>query len=476
MSASDPALLPVGRPTATSLAGEVRALVRLAFPVVVVQVGIMAMGTVDTMFVGRISATALAGVALGNYYFFLIAVFGMGLLLVLDPVIAQAIGARNEVAVARGVQRGLLLAVGVTGVASLCMVPAEPIFRLLRQPAEIIPIATRYVWASIPGVLPFYVFVVFRQTLQARRRLAAVVLTIIAANLLNALFNWMFIYGHAGAPALGPVGSAWASTVSRWTMCLLLTAAGWTALRPSVLPWRGDALRWRPLWRMIKLGAPIGWQQQLEVGVFVVVAVMMGGMGPTQLAAHQVAINIAALTFMVPLGVAGAAAVLVGHGVGRGDARETRRAARAAFVCGVGFMMMSTLVFIAFPRTIAGAFTSAADVLTLAAVLIPIAGVFQVFDGVQAVAGGVLRGLGETRSSMIANAIGFWMIGLPLSVYLGFHTHAGPRGLWWGLVAGLGAVALMLVARVWFLLRRELRSVIIDDDSVHGGDAVLASM
>jgi MATE family multidrug resistance protein len=209
----------------------------------------------------------------------------------------------------------------------------------------------------------------------------------------------------------------------------------------------------------VRLGLPIGAQQGLEFGAFGTVGLLMGRLGTVPVAGHQAALNLAALTFMVPLGVGAAAAVRVGHAVGAGDARGARRAAAAALACGVGFMAASALVLLAAPRALAGLYTSDAAVLALAASLIPIAGVFQVFDGLQVVSLGVLRGAGDTRVPMLVNAVGFWLLGLPLGAWLGLRTSLGPPGLWWGLVAGLAVVGVVLGARVRWRLRGGVRRV-----------------
>jgi MATE family multidrug resistance protein len=436
----------------------------MAIPIVVVQVGLMMMGTVDTIMVGHQSATALASAALGNLFLFAVLVFGMGGLLALDPVIAQAVGAGDDSAVARGMQRGLLLAAIVTIPTSLLLLPGEAVLTALRQPSEIIPTAARYAWASIPGVFPFFAFIVLRQSLQAMGRLAPIVTTIVVANLINVVLNWVLIFGRLGFPELGAVGAAIASSISRWIMALMMLAVGWPMLRTHLLPVRRETLRLGPLLRMAALGVPIGFQYALEMGAFTVVALLVGHIGAVQMAAHQVAINLAALTFMVPLGVSGAAAVLVGQAVGRGDAAAARRSAGAALLIGVAFMCITALAFLSFPTAFARIYTTDPVVIGIAVVLLPIAGVFQVFDGLQVVSIGVLRGVGDTRAPMVIAAFGYWIIGLPVSAYLGFRAGMGAAGLWWGLVAGLASVALILMVRVRLRVSGELRRVVIDDD------------
>lgn len=437
-------------------------MLRLAVPVVVIQVGMMAMGVVDTIMVGHISARALAAVALGNLYFFGLAVFAMGTLMVLDPVVAQAFGAGDRAAVGRAVQRGVLLAALLTIPVALLLTLAAPVFNLARQPAEVVPLAASYAVVTAPGVFPFLLFVVFRQSLQSMGRTAPIVAAIVGANLVNAALNWVLIYGYLGFPALGVVGSAWATSISR----ALLAAGLWVGARrelgPLLWPLRPGIWQWEPLSRMLRLGMPIGAQHVLEFGAFALVALMMGWIGMREMAGHQIAINLAALTFMVPLGVGDAGSVLVGQAVGRGDPEGTRGAARAALACGVTFMSLTAAIFLAFPEPLARLYSRDLDVVRVAATLIPIAGVFQVFDGLQVVAAGILRGLGDTRVPMLVNLLGYWLIGIPVSVYLGFGTGLGPVGLWWGLVLGLALVGASLLLRVRARLARRQSRVVID--------------
>ena len=437
-------------------------MLRLAVPVVTIQVGMMTMGVVDTVMVGHISAEAIAAVALGNLYFFALAVFGMGTLMVLDPVVAQAVGARDEPAAARAVQRGVLIAALLSLPTAVLLVVAAPVFALARQPSEIIPLAADYAVTSVPGVLPFLLFIVFRQSLQAVGRTAPIVWAILAANLVNVALNWVLIFGHLGAPALGVVGSAWATSISRGLLAVGLWLAARDQLTPMLFPPRPEIWRLAPLTKMLRLGVPIGAQHVLEFGAFALVALMMGWMGTREMAGHQIAINLAALTFMVPLGVGDAASVLVGRAVGRGDVPATRGAARAALACGVAFMTATGLTFLSWPEQLANLYTPNPEVIGVAASLIPIAGVFQVFDGLQVVLSGVLRGLGDTRAPMLANLVGYWILGLPVSVYFGFKMNRGPAGLWWGLVLGLAVVAVTLLIRARGRLTRQQPRVVID--------------
>lgn len=436
---------------------ELRATIALAVPVVLVQVGFMAMGLVDTIMVGRVSALVLAAVALGNLYFVNVTIFGMGTLLALDPLVAQAAGAGNERAVSQAMQRGLVIALGLCALTTFVLAPAAPVLRALGQSPLIVPNAASYARISIIGAVPFFAFIVMRQSLQALHRVAPIVWTMLAANVTNAGLNWVFVYGHLGSPALGAAGSAIATAISRWLMLILLLGLAWPELRPRLVPFQRDAFEATALRRMLRLGMPIGAQQALEIGAFGAIGLLMGVLGPVEMAAHQIAITLASLTFMVPVGVATAVAIRVGRAIGAGNDVGARAAVRAAYLCGLGFMTITAIVFVTLPHLLARAFTTDARVATLAAALIPIAGLFQIFDGAQAVGAGVLRGMGDTTAPMVGMLGAYWVVGVPIGAYLGFHTAMRAVGLWWGFVVSLAAVAAFLYGRIQVVFRRELR-------------------
>ena len=440
-----------------------RELLRLALPIATVQVGWMMMGVVDTIVVGHLSATALAAVALGNLYWFMTTILGFGVLMAMDPIVSQAVGASDELAITRGIQRGVLLSVVVSALSTALLLVAEPALALARQPADVVPLAAEYAHISTWGVLPFFVFAVLRQSLQAMSQVRHIVVTMVVANIVNAVLDWALVFGKLGAPAMGVAGAAWATALSRWLMAIALIVFSWRVLHPHLRSVRREVFDASTLWRVMKLGVPIGVQFQLEFSAFAAIALLMGRFGTSEMAGHQIALNLASLTFMVPVGVAGAAAVLVGQAVGRGDEAGARASAKTSLVAGVGFMSITAVFMLLVPELIARIYTTDPVAGAIAAMLIPIAGVFQIFDGVQAVCGGILRGLGDTRTPMLVNIVGFWLIGIPISLFLGFRTASGPAGLWWGLVAGLVVVSLILVLRVRISLRRALVRLVIDE-------------
>lgn len=452
------------------------ALFRLAGPLVLIQVGTMLMGVVDTVMVGQVSPAALAAAALGNMYFFGLSIFGMGVLFALDPIVAQALGAGDALAVRRGLQRGLVLSLVITVPVSLVLLTVHPVLEFVGQPPEVIPDAAGYVYRNALSVWPFYVFVVLRQTLQAHHRTVPIGVTIVVTNFVNVVLNYAWIFGHFGFAAMGVQGSAWATTASRWLMALMLLALGWRTFKPYFTTVAPNLFDLRPLWRMLKLGLPIGGQMILEGGAFNIVALLMGWLGVAQVAAHQIALNLASLAFMVPLGVSSAAAVIVGHAVGRGDAEGVRRSTVASLGVGAAFMLCTGVLFVSVPERLAGFYTPDLMVLGLAALLLPIAGVFQVFDGLQVVANGLLRGLGDTRMPMIVNIVGFWCLGIPTGLWLAFGLGYGAVGLWWGLVVGLVIVAVFLIARVRQREHHDLKRIIIDEQAKDASTPPAASV
>jgi len=342
------------------------------------------------------------------------------------------------------------------------MLPVRTVLVWTKQQPEIIADTASYVHISIPGVLPFLLFVVFRQTLQALHRAAPLVWTLVGANVLNAALNWVFVYGNLGSPQMGARGSALATMVSRWAMAVALLALAWPALRTYLTPFSRESWRLEPLRRLLGVGIPIGLQMLLESGAFGAIGLMMGVLGTKEMAAHQIAITLAALTFMVPLGVGAAAAVRVGRAVGARDEARARQAARAAFACGMGFMTVTALCFLTAPGLLASLFTSDTQVIAVAGLLIPVAGVFQIFDGAQAVGAGVLRGLGDTRAPLVGMILGYWLLGLPVSIALGFHTSLRAAGLWWGFVVSLSLVALFLFLRIRWRFSRGVQRIQVD--------------
>ena len=425
-------------PALSDLRREFRPMLELALPVVIAEMGWMTMGMVDTLMVGRISPEAIGAVGLGSSIFMGVCIFAMGLLLGLDTLVSQAYGAKNIDACHRWLVHGVVLAVvlsvPITGVllwiaAGLDSWGIDP---------GVLVLATPYVRVVSWSVLPLLLYAAFRRYLQGMGVVRPITIALVGANLVNVFVNWILIYGNLGAPAMGVPGAAWATVLSRVAMAAFLFGTIMYRERGSSSS-VFTSLKLERAWfgRLLTLGIPAASQVTLEVGAFAAATALAGRLAPAALAAHQIAINYAALTFMVPLGISSAGAVRVGHAVGRRDAQAAARAGWTALLFAVLFMSGAAALFLSLPRLLLQAFTSDPRVLEVGVGLLFIAAVFQLFDGVQGVATGALRGTGDTRTPMLWNLAGHWFIGLPLGYSLCFPLKIGVTGLWWGLSIGL---------------------------------------
>jgi len=433
-----------------NLRRELRPMLRLAVPVVLAELGWMTMGVVDTMMVGRIDAESIGAVSIGRALFLVVAIFGIGILLGLDTVVSNAFGAGEfrecHLALLHGVYLSLLMTLplmaAVFGLSGLLEDwGVDPAVRDL---------ARSYARAVSCSALPIFLYATFRRYLQAINLVRPVMIALISANLVNVAANWVLIFGHLGLPALGVTGAAWATVLASSYMALFLIAAALLHDRQEGNRLRGLPLRpvVARLGRLLRLGLPAATQLLLEVGVFALVTVLAGRLAPAALAAHQIALNAASVTYMVPLGISAAAAVRVGQALGRKDRAGAGMAGWTALLLGASFMSLAALAFVAVPRWIVRAFSADAQVIAAGAALLYVAAVFQLFDGIQVVATGALRGAGDTRTPMLWNLVGYWVLGLPVGYFLCFHAGSGVVGLWVGLSIGLIVVGSVLL-RVW---------------------------
>lgn len=431
---------------------ELARLWRLAWPVVLGEIGWQTMSLVDTLVVGRVGATALAGVSVGGAIFFLVAISGTGTLLGLDFAIARAVGAERRDEVASFLRHGLVLAVLLAAGLTVGLLAVVPLLPRVGLAPEVATVAADYLSVVAWSLPPLLVFNALRRFLQAVGSVRVIALAMVSANVVNAVVDWVLVFGLWGAPALGAVGAAWATVVSRIFMLAVLgvhVAAAHRTLLVAHRPWR-----WTVLQQLVRLGLPAAIQLGLEVGVFATVTTLAGRIGAVAAASHHVVLNIAAFSFMVPLGISAAAAVRVGHEVGRRDAAGTATAGWTAMALGALTMAGFSALFLLVPSFLVALFTTDAAVRETAASLMMVAAVFQLFDGVQVVTSGALRGLGDTRTPMLVNLIAHWFIGLPIGALLGLGLDLGVTGLWVGLCAGLMVAAVLLV-RKWSVLSHE---------------------
>jgi len=424
-------------------------MVSLAVPVVLSELGWMAMGVVDTIMVGRLGPEAIGAVALGNAVCYTPSIFGMGLLLGLDTLVAQAYGRQDHEECHRWLAQGVYLACFAAVPIMLGIEVASFYLPRLGIAAAVAVPASTYTRRFLWGTIPLLIYGAARRYLQGVGQVRVITVTYVVANLVNWFGDWVLIYGKLGFPALGVNGSAISTVFARITMAVALMGFAWRYERkrghPLFQHWAGPQLV--RLRNMLILGAPAAGQILLEVGAWNLATFCAGYLTPVALATHQIVLNYASVTYMVPLGISAAAAVAVGHAVGAGDLARARRAGWLALALGTSFMLVAAIVFLVCPRPLIELFTSDSQVLAVGPTLLGIVAAFEIFDGIQGVSTGALRGLGETRAPMWANLVGYWVLGLPLGLSLCFIWHWGIYGLWIGLTLALIAIALAVLVR-----------------------------
>jgi multidrug resistance protein, MATE family len=452
-----------------SIRREIAPMLRLALPLVMAELGWMSMGVVDTVMVGHLPrpAVTISAAALGQVLYNTLA-FGIGgVLLGLDTYISQAHGAGEYEDANKWLLSGMVLAAVLSAVL-MAIVWVGPI-AMTRMPVgggeaghEVMRQAVGFLGALNWGTLPLFLYMTLRRYLQAFNHVRPIAAAVVSANAVNAGLDWLLLFGHrfhvaglsVGIPAYGVVGAAWSTALARVYLAGFVGAAVWWVdrrhgygLRQVSSGAAGRTLDWSRLRRLVRLGAPVGGQIFVEISIFAAVTALIGTMGPVPLAGHEIALNCVSFTFMVPFAISAAATVRVGQAVGRGSAGEAAAAGWTAIGFGAGFMLCMSAVLVAMPGRIAGGFTRDPVVIAAAVPLLLVGAAFQFFDGVQVTATGALRGVGNTHAGLIVQVVGYWVVGLPLGIWLGFGRKMGAVGLWVGLCAGLmiAGVALILV-------------------------------
>ena len=433
-----------------SVRGHVLRMAATAWPIIVAEIGWMAMGLVDTLMVGPLGKAAIGAVGVASILYDTFGIFSLGLLLGLDPLVARAFGGKRLEECNRYLRQGVWLALFLTPPTMAMAFSLPWLMRWIGVQPEVRALAEPYILALSTGTLPLLLYAAFRRFLQGTDRVKPVMVALVSANLINAAANYWLIYGGWGVPALGVTGSGWATAAARVFLAGMLIAA--TRMDDITGLWRTWA---RPkageLVDLLRLGAPAAGQIGLEIAVFGAATLLAGRLSTVALAAHHIGLNLASITFMVPLGISSAGAVVVGQALGRNEPREAKRAGWVALAFAGGFMAVAGLVFAFAPLIVLSAFTSDPELLLIGTGLLRMAAVFQLFDGLQVAATGVLRGASETRLPMLANLVGHWVLGLPLGYYLAFERGMGAVGLWAGLSVGLVVVAVLLVVHWWRL-------------------------
>lgn len=424
----------------------------MAGPLMIGTLGQMGMSVVDTLLVGNLGEDALATVATANLWCFSMVMVGTAVLRGLEPVAAQAMGAGDRQAGGEALARALILSVLLTPALAAAILLARPMLGLLGQPPALLDgahaFALAFAWVA-PFAMPY---TAIRQFLTSVAEIRPTVAAVLLANVVNAAVGAFLIYGP---PKLGFVGAAWATVVAH---AALLGFTAWLGRAPLRAWWpQRPAEGWaapRAIWRIFALGAPLAMQVALEVWAFNAAGILMGWLGKLELAAHSIILNLSSVAFMVPLSISIAAATRVGNLIGAG--LPWRRAAWTAVGMGAGIMAISASLFVLFPSQLVALYTRPEDaaVRAMGVGLLPIAAAFQLFDGTQVVSFGVLRGAGDVRVPSLANVVGFWLVGLPAGWWLASRHGFGAQGVWIGLALGLAIVAVLLVVRIAFTIRR----------------------
>jgi len=434
-----------------SVGTELRALLVLSAPLTLMELSHSGIAALNTAFAAPLGAVQQSGIGLGNVILFSVTVLGMGLVLGFDPLFAQAFGAGEEEEAGHFAWQAAWMSL----LASLPVMAALVAIAFLLPHIGLDPgtaeATAEYTLARAPSVIPFLIGTAARGYLQARGNTRPILIGSVLAVILNIPVGRALVLGSdaLGFEGLGVAGAGWASTIAALVMtAVMLAGIG----RP-----RGDhRIAWATMRRASRLGLPLSGQLFAEVGMFSLVTFLVGYFGPEALTGHHIALTLSSLTFQVTLAIGAAASVRVGRSVGRSDVPGTRQAGFSALGLGLAFMVVSSAVFWAFPQPLARLLADDPGAVRAAVSLIAVAAAFQIVDGVQAVAAGVLRGAGDTTHVFLANVLGHYVLGLPIGLALTYGLGMGPVGLWWGLSAGLSVVAVALVWRFHRLSRRPI--------------------
>lgn len=449
---------------------EARRTLVLAAPIIVGQVSTMLMGVTDAIMIGHVGKVPLAASAFAGSMFGFLFMAMIGLLTPVSIMVSRSHGAGDEAEAAQWMKHGTVIAIvaGALGMALMLFLGTQ--LHHFGQPPEVLAEIHPYYELFMISMIPTLLFQVQRQFSESLERPVTPMIIMLAGVLLNVLLNWILIYGNWGAPALGLEGAGWATLLSR---CVGVLVIWWWIKRTDYFKtawprdWTSNYTRAR-FKRMLGLGVPISLSLSFEGWTFGVAALMMGWLGSTALAAHQIAISCAAFTFMIPLGLAMAVSVRIGRAVGQKRITALRPIAHSAQLIS-GIVMLITAVFFVFAgEQLASAFVKEADVIALAGQLLVVAAVFQLADGGQVVAGAALRGLTDVKVPTVITAIAYWVIALPFGWWLSFRTDFGPRGVWVGLAVGLTLSATALIWRYLRLTRDGGAHVVLEDEAAAG--------
>ncbi len=421
----------------------------LAFPVVLSQLGQVAVGVADSMMVGRLGAVPLAAASLGNSIFFVLLMFGMGISMGITPLVSIAEGKGKNKRISQLFQHGLWINIisSILLIAVILMI--SPGLHFLDQPEEVVDLTIPYLFIITASLFPFMIFQTFKQFAEGLSQTKQAMYVTIFCNLINVFLNWVLIYGNLGAPELGLNGAGIATLISRILMPLMMAWYMMKSVRYSKfnLQLGIKKLRFYMINRILKIGVPTGFQYIFEVSAFSAAAIMMGWIGVNALAGHQIALNLASISYMMAAGLSTAGMIRVSNQIGKGNPKGMREAGMVVFGMVLIFMFTTAVIFIVFRNYLPTFYIEDQEVIAISASLLVIAGLFQLSDGVQVAGLGVLRGMEDVQFPTLITLIAYWVLGLPLGYFLAFEWGLGAEGIWYGLLIGLSLTAVVLFIR-----------------------------
>ncbi len=436
----------------------------LAYPVMLSQLGHILVGIVDSIMVGQLGATALAASSFANSTMVIFMMYGIGLSYGITPLVAQADGKSDDVMIVRVLRHGIILCGGTGILLFLGLILVAQFFPLMGQPPDVILQGKPYYLIISSSLIPFMFFQGFRQFAEGKSITKPMMFITIFANLVNVIFNYLLIYGKLGFPELGLNGAGWATLISRIIMAIMLAIFVWRYEKLikyregfQLLKARFDLFK-----PMLKIGVPSGIQFVFEVGAFSMAAIMMGWLGTIPLAAHQIALSLVSLSYMMASGISAASTVRVGNQIGAQDWLNLKKVGSTSFIMVLIFMASCTLFFVLFSNFFPTLYIKDQEVISIAASLIIVAGGFQLSDGIQVVGLGALRGMSDVKIPTYITLAAYWALAIPCSYLLGFTFGFGPEGIWYGLLIGLTAAALALYFRFWKLTKEKQKMTLTD--------------
>lgn len=436
----------------------------LAYPVMLSQLGQVLVGVADSMMVGQLGATPLAAASLANSIFFVILMFGIGISMAITPLVAAADGNGNRKRIAKLFKHGFVINMFSGIVMFILIILAAPTLQYMNQPEEVVQMAIPYLAIITLSIIPFMFFQTFKQFAEGLSQTKQAMVITIVCNLLNVVLNWVLIYGKLGFPAMGLNGAGWATLISRVLMGAVIFYYVWKSKRYTSykIGFGFKRLSYPMISKMLKIGVPTGFQFIFEVGAFSTAAIMMGWIGVNALAAHQIAINLASISYMMASGLSAAAMVRVGNQLGRNDIKSLREAGFTIFGMVIVFMFCFAVIFIVGRNFLPSLYIDELPVIEMTASLLVIAGFFQLSDGIQVVGLGALRGMSDVKVPTLITLIAYWVLGLPLGYFFAFQLGMGEQGIWYGLLIGLTSTGVMLLYRFHKLSGKLLTSQKID--------------